>query len=1145
MRIHYITGRSGAGKTERVYQEIRTALENGEKRLILIVPEHFTLQAERTLIQKLDQPGILDAEVLSFSRLAYKVFNTVGGIAKTRINNQGRHMILRKLLDELRDDLRVYRSVSARDGFIEKINDLLVELKRHDISPQMLYEQAEKEGNSGLLPDKLKDIALVYDSFNKYLADKYLDPEDEINVLIERMEEADFLKGARVWLDGFDYFTPRDIRVIDKLLALVKSLTITFTIGDEETDTDLDIFKSHQLSLKKIRALAEARRIEEQFTYLSPYSNEEYIANKAPEIRHLEQEIYKYPYRQYSGKVENLKVFAANNLESETEMLAAQIISLVREKGWRFNQIAVVTADMESYGSIIKRVFSEYGIPFFMDEKRPVIQNPIIDVVLVSLRVVYYHYSFEDVFRLLKTGFFQADASDIELLENYCLEFGIRGQRWHEEFNLGGDVYDLSRLNRLRKEIMTSFLALEKGVRGEKNIADMVKALYEYLTAINLQERIKARIDELKQKGLFDRVYENAQIWNIVMETFEQLVEILGDQRVSLKEFMRILEAGFSSLEVGIIPTTLDQVLVGNIQRSKNHDVKALFILGCNDEVLPSVMPEHDLLSEEERDLLQERGMELGSNSILRSSEEKFSIYTAFSTPSDYLWVSYALADMEGKALRPSILIDRLKKLFKNLEIASDVIWNEEIEKHLIATPDSTYKYMVANMRQYADGKPISKLWLQLYSWYHQKDEWKEKRDELKRALFYRNQVQPIGRCMAKELYSSPIRASVSRLEQYIRCPFAHFIRYGLRPREQNRYEVAAPDVGELFHLSIESFVKKLEEEAVDWRSVDDDKCEELIEEIMEELIPQHKHGVLLSTGRYKYLCNRLKRVSKRAVWLLTDHIRRSSFSPLGNEVSFGTRGTYPPIEIELTNSEKILLEGRIDRADIYIDGKDVYINVIDYKSGNQNFDLSDAYFGLNLQLLVYLEALLNFKQQSIEGRARPGGIFYFKIDDPLINSQEQLDEEAIKKEIRKKLKLKGLVLKDINIVRKMDRTIERYSEVLPVRIKKDETFYDSSSLLSENEFINLLAHVKNLIKEIGESLLSGHIDIMPVKKGKETACRYCSYTGICQFDSKFRDNRYRTVPRLKKKDIIERLTRDEERGMAQDEVDCGTTGRN
>ena len=474
MRIHYITGRSGAGKTERVYQEIRTALENGEKRLILIVPEHFTLQAERTLIQKLDQPGILDAEVLSFSRLAYKVFNTVGGIAKTRINNQGRHMILRKLLDELRDDLRVYRSVSARDGFIEKINDLLVELKRHDISPQMLYEQAEKEGNSGLLPDKLKDIALVYDSFNKYLADKYLDPEDEINVLIERMEEADFLKGARVWLDGFDYFTPRDIRVIDKLLALVKSLTITFTIGDEETDTDLDIFKSHQLSLKKIRALAEARRIEEQFTYLSPYSNEEYIANKAPEIRHLEQEIYKYPYRQYSGKVENLKVFAANNLESETEMLAAQIISLVREKGWRFNQIAVVTADMESYGSIIKRVFSEYGIPFFMDEKRPVIQNPIIDVVLVSLRVVYYHYSFEDVFRLLKTGFFQADASDIELLENYCLEFGIRGQRWHEEFNLGGDVYDLSRLNRLRKEIMTSFLALEKGVRGEINIADMV-----------------------------------------------------------------------------------------------------------------------------------------------------------------------------------------------------------------------------------------------------------------------------------------------------------------------------------------------------------------------------------------------------------------------------------------------------------------------------------------------------------------------------------------------------------------------------------------------------------------------------------------------------------------------------------------------
>lgn len=1134
MSIYYITGRSGTGKTMRVYQEIKKALDEGRDRLILMVPEQFTLQAERDLIQKLDLPGILNVEILSFSRLAHKVFSEVGGLTRTHINDQGRHMILRKLLGDIKENLTVYKTVSRQDGFIDKINELLSELKKHDIIPEQMREKAANLDSSGLLSRKLLDIALIYETFNGYLQDRYLDSEDSINALIEKMENAGFLKGAQIWMDGFDYFPPQTVRVIDKLINLAEKLSITFTIGGDAGESDQDIFQIHALSLKKIRALARENNIEEHFTHLNLYNQDKYasnnkcVRNKAPEILYLERELYQYPYQPYIDNPDHLEVFAGNNLQSEVENLAARIIYLAREKNWRFNEIAVVSGDMDSYGSIIKRVFTEYEIPYFLDEKRPVIQNPIIDILLISLRVIDRGYRYEDVFKLLKTGFCGLNIAEVEVLENYCLEFGIKGKKWQEPFTLGESDYPLSKLNDCRERFIKPYLFLENGLKRKKTIEDMVKALYQFLEEIELEEQLESWIEELRAKGLLDQVDENAQIWNIVMETLDQLVEILGEQRVQIGELIRILESGFSSLEVGIIPTTLDQVLVGNIQRSKSQDVKALFVVGCNDGILPSGKSADGLLADEERDILHGAGMELGSNSELRAADEKFGIYTAFSKPSDFLWISYALSDLEGKAMRPSILIDRLKKLFKSLEVSSDVIMDDARQRHLIATPNSTYKYMVDHMRCCADGKPGSDLWWQIYNWYFDHNSWDVKRKALLEGLFHRNQEAPIGKNRAADLYSAPICASVSRLEQYVNCPFAHFVRYGLRPRERKMYTVTAPDLGELFHRSIEGFTRKLAEDNLNWRDLDDKQCETMIDEVMDNILPDHNHGILLSTNRYKYLANRLKRISKRAVWLLTDHVKRSSFTPIGNEISFGVRGSYPPIEIELNNGEQLLLEGRIDRADIYREGEDVYINVIDYKSGFENFDLSDAYFGLKLQLLVYLEALLDVEQRHITGKAKPGGIFYFKIDDPLIDTQEQM-ADAIQNEIRKKLKLKGLVLKDVNIVKRMDSYIDGNSEVLPLGVKKDDTFYANSSVLGEEEFFDLLGHVRHLIKDIGTEMLQGKIRIEPVKKGDDTACKYCPFDGICQFDNQLEDNGYKLIHKLNGEEVIERIKKRKE----------------
>jgi ATP-dependent helicase/nuclease subunit B len=379
--IHYITGRSGSGKTIQVYREIGEAVQNGESRLILMVPEQFTLQAERDLIYKLNLPGILDVEVLSFSRLAHKVFNEVGGLTRTYINEQGRHMILRRLLDDLREQLTLYKTVSRQSGFISQINDLLTDLKKHDITPEQLRHQAEQMKGFGLLADKLQDTALIYEAFNQYLRDRYIDSEDAINALVDRMDQSRYLAGARIWLDGFDYYPPQTLRVLERLAVMAKELTITFTLEQEQENLNSDLFRVHSLSFDKIRAIAKEHHLKEQFTHLHKESD------TSPELGHLERQLYQYPYQPYSREVDRIQIFAGSNPESEVERLAAGILSLSREKGWRFNEMTVVSGDLSVYGTLIKRIFNEYGIPCFIDEKRPVIQNPIVDLILTALRV--------------------------------------------------------------------------------------------------------------------------------------------------------------------------------------------------------------------------------------------------------------------------------------------------------------------------------------------------------------------------------------------------------------------------------------------------------------------------------------------------------------------------------------------------------------------------------------------------------------------------------------------------------------------------------------------------------------------------------------------------------------------------------------
>ncbi|NMC28146.1 MAG: ATP-dependent helicase/deoxyribonuclease subunit B, partial [Syntrophomonadaceae bacterium] len=712
--MRYILGRAGSGKSQRVMEEIKQfLLEGSQEQLILLVPEQFTLQAERDLLEKMNLPGLMRAEVLSFSRLAGRVLNEVGGATRTLLNEQGKQMILRKVADGLSPRLTLYKKAAAQEGFISQLSNIIGEFKRQNIDPNQLLECAALPGDP-LLEEKVREIGLLYAGFNQYLAGRYLDSEDYLNLLCEKIAASRLVKGARIWLDNYTTFASQTLMILDKLMPLAAEISVCLTLDYEPEARDRELFALSQKSLGKIRDLAGRHRLAEEFVYLSRIPSS---AEKEPALEHLERELYAYPARPYPTEPASLEVFAAANLCSEVEFAAAQIIQLVRERAWRWKEVAVVCNDMSHYGGLIKRVFNEYKIPVFMDRKRDIMNNPLIKVLLASGEVIRKGYKYYDVLTLLKTGLTPLDDDATEVLENIVLGYGIKGSAWKRPFELpAGEPGE--QVNHWRETLVNPLTVLEKAWAGKNQVKKFCRAHFNYLLEAGIHARLQEWIEALEREGCYEAVRENSQIWNIVIDIFDQLVEIMGDQEISLREYLNILESGFAAIEVGIIPTTVDQVLVGSIQRTKSQDVQALLVLGANDGILPALGEPEGLFSEREKMKLQESGFDLDMGSQRLLAEERLLLYDALSKPRNYLGISYAMADGDGKALRPSLLIDRLKRLFPVLPTQTDVVSRRHLELHQVTTPASTFKYLVDNLRKAEDGKPIEDVWLDVKKWY-------------------------------------------------------------------------------------------------------------------------------------------------------------------------------------------------------------------------------------------------------------------------------------------------------------------------------------------------------------------------------------------------------------------------------------------
>lgn len=1119
MTVRYILGRAGKGKSRLVFKEIKKDLSRGgEYKLLLLVPEQYTLQAERDLIAHLSMPGIMRAEVLSITRLAERVFTQAGGITRTLLNEQGKTMILRKIMDDNNRDLSIFKNASRQEGFINSFSQLLSEFKQLGIKPADLLSASRKMEEKEMSRQKLQDIALIYEHFNEYLAERYLDSEDYLQLFLEKLPAVQSIRDARVWIDGFSTFSPRSIQIIGRIMSLAHDTSISLTLDTNQDKHDAELFSLSCESLQRMRQMAQKLGLPEEIVAVESKAAD---ALRTPEMRHLEAEFFSYPGRKFSGNVRNLEVFAAGNRDSEIEFLAARLVSLARN-GYRWRDMAVVCQDMDDYGGLIKRIFYDYQIPCFMDRKRDIMNSPIVELILSSLDIIRGGYRYEDVFRLLKTGFSDLDPEQCEILENYVLQYGIKGKQWKECFTQGeGELLD--ELNHCREALVVSLEKFASRVKKVNSIASFTEALYGYLEDIQIREKLGKWIGDFRERGQFEQAHENTRIWNTITEIFDQLMEILGEQKVGLKEYKRILETGFLSIEAGVIPPGVDEVLVGNIQRSISHDIKGLFVVGVNDGILPSRQGEEGILSTEEKELLQLKGLNLFFNRDQSFAEERFLIYTAFSKPREFLRLSYALADEEGKGLRPSMLLDRCKKIFPGLKADSNILDDYKSQMQMISSPSSTFKHLVKNLRLGLDGKPMEAIWWDVYDWYLKERDWEQRREITIAGFFHNNQPVPLGKKLAGRIYRTPLHSSISRMEQYVKCPFAHFVRYGLEPAERKLYSIGSPDIGEILHDCLLSFSRELQSRKIAWQEIRNEDCDLIMDDVVEDIIPRFGNGIFISSPRYRYMLKRLQRTLKRSIRVLAEHLKQGDFNPLGYEVRFGSGGSFPPIVVDLENGERVFLEGRIDRLDILEEEGKSYIKILDYKSGSKEFNLSDVYNGLTIQLLVYLWAVLESEKQFKGKEIKPAGIFYFKIDDPLVNSDEELAEK-VEHEIMRKLRLKGLALQDVNVVRQMDKNISDHSDILPLGFNREGDFYKSSSVLGERQFFALIDHIKNLLKEIGGEIMKGNIKIEPFKNKRQMACTYCDFPSFCQFDRLFPENDYRQIKDLENEEVIRKL---------------------
>lgn len=1106
MALQFIFGGSGSGKSHYLYQKIiAEADRHPEQEYLVLVPEQFTMQTQKDLVVMNPKKGIRNIDVLSFVRLAHRVFEETGKGTVPVLDDEGKNLVLRKIAGNYESQLKVLKGNIKKLGYISEVKSVLSEFVQYDIGAGELDRVMEQAGEESYLYYKLQDIQLLYEGFQDYLKEKYITKEELLDVLCQVAEESRILKRSTIVLDGFTGFTPVQDRLLGKLLTICQDVVVTVTIDDREDPYRyggpyqlFGMSKEMVTSLIRIARDVQVPVKEPVVLKKRPFPR----FQGQPALGFLEEELFRNSRKAYEKDQDNVEIHAARNPKEEAESAAGKVRSLVRTKGYRYREIGVIVSSMETYGPYLKQAFQKYDIPVFMDQKRSILLNSFVEYIRSLLAMVEQQFSYDSVFRWLRTGYTGFTTGELDELENYVIALGIRGYRkWQERWiRKAKDMSEetLEQVNHIRVALVEKVDALVYVLRQrKKTVRDITEALYDFLVREDMQLVLKKQEETFSAKGELALAKEYAQIYGIVLELFDKFVELLGDEPVSLEEYCKLLDAGLTEAKVGVIPPGIDQVVVGDMERTRLKDVKALLFLGANDTYLPGALMRTGLLSERDREKFAKEKLALTPGGKEKAYIQKYYLYLNLTKPTEKLCLFYSKVSADGKSIRPSYLIQEIKKLYPGISVTEE---DRKALREKELTEQSGIGELIEGLRMKSE--QAGSAWMELYRWYKSHQEWGGKIAALLDAGFYTRQPDAISRAAAKKLYGEQFENSITRMERYSACAFAHFLQYGLRLRERQEYEFQAVDMGNVFHGAIERYSKKAEQTGKGWIGLTRGEQETLAAESVEEAITDYGNSVLYHSARNTYLIHRMKQMMNRTVWALTEQLKRGDFRPEGYELRFGN--------------------GKIDRIDTCVDGEEVYVKVVDYKTGHKAFDISLLFHGLQLQLMVYMNAALKIVEKKYPGKETvPAGVFYYRIQDPLT---DKVKEEEQQDKLLKELRPDGLVSLEKESLYHLEHRLEGESLAVPVKFKKDSSLSAGSKAVSGETFRALAEYAGAKVEQLREEMVGGNAKAEPYRQGSRTGCDYCPYHHICGFDVRIPGYSYRDLWKMSAPEIVARM---------------------
>lgn len=1150
--LNIFYGRENLDKEKFIYDNIGG-------RALLVVPDQFTLEAERELIAHSGAKALMDVEVLSLSRLGYRLLEELGGSKRTFIDKYGRHMILSSIAAEEREKLQVFKGLEEKNSFIELVNNFISEMKQFNCGADELAEIARSVPDGSYTQRKLEDLYLLYSEYEAAIRGKYTDSEDYIDLFLGKISRSELVAGNHIWIYGFDSFAPKALSVIGELMQYAADVNLVLTYDDKREARDADLFALAETVIRNFENLAERRSIEVRKRAIP----KTYTAERADKIQFIEQELYALPARKYarggqstnpaeggaseaaadavaSGEAagnadtasvaaagtDSLTLVAAANLYNEAESAACYVLELVRDFGYRFSDIKVICNDQETRGPILKRVFKEYGIDLVSDTSKDILQSSIVQYITALMDVVVEKYRTDLMIKMLKSGFGDLTNDEITDLENYAIKYKIRGTMWKRPFVRGESEYGaeaLVRMNAVREKALAFMPDLEAIFEAE-TCGEFISGLYGFLyEKVKLPEKIADLTVLQTEQGRPDLAEETAQIWGKVIGIFDQMSEIMGEQKFRAAAFRDLFEVGISQVEIGILPPTKDGLMMGTMQRTRTGEMKALVVVGANEGVLPNEKPGSGLFGSDEKNLFKENGIELCKVDDVRFLEERMGIYRNLSKPRERLWISYSLSDAEGGPARPSGVFTKLAGLFGDTPVARDVL-NRQTDAELVGAGPAGLRHLTEALQAACEGRPLAPHWHEALAWFKRNKP--EALEPIRAGIAFTNKQEDLGREMTAALYMGNIEStreealepspelslSPSRLERYARCPFSHFVQYGLKPEERRIFEIAPREIGDIYHECLMEMSRHLTargiaitDPASPWMTISREECRTFVEDVIAKKSGTYREGILEAGNEEKYRGRRITDICEKVCWAVIEQVRAGEILRSSFEAPFGRGRRIPPIPVNLGEGRTAYIEGKIDRVD-YLPGERV--KIIDYKTGNENFSVAEAEAGYRLQLMLYLEA-------SLERRMKPAGVFYFKISEPMVDaSGAAIGPEEISDKIQKSFKLNGVIVDDPNVIRNVAGDFSGISDVVPIRINKEGLISGTGkdNLLTDEEFESLREKVREKVTDICKSLAGGGIEIHPMKTAATSACAYCRYKGICRFDTIFEGCSYNII---------------------------------